>query len=490
MKVETLLSKGYKLMHEGIMELARVEGNGIRIDQSLLSTRRTEMAAEIRKLTAECESDTIWYQWKRRFGQRSNLTSRTQFAEIFYGELHYKVPAYTDKGQPSTDEEALQKIDHPFARKYARLLKYDKALGTFIHGIAHEVCNGRLHPVFNLHIAQSYRSSSDSPNFQNFPVRDKEIAELIRTLFIPSEGCVLVENDFKGIEVALSASFHLDPVFIDYITTPGKDMHRDMAAQIYMLKPEEVSKDARYGAKNKFVFPQFYGDWYKSCAPQLWEWIEKGKLKGPDGNSLFEHLKARGVKTLGDLSMEEGVSPKPGTFEEHLQKVEKDFWENRFMVYGQWRKDFYKKYLDKGFFDIPTGFRIHGSFNRKQCTNFPIQGAAFHCLLWSLIQVNRQLRKYKMKSKVVGQIHDSMLGDIRQEELVNYLEIVHNVVSNGLPKQYPWLAVKPEIETEISPSSWFHKREVKFKDGKLQHPTKPKLFTKDPMLFMKALQNN
>jgi intein/homing endonuclease len=375
--VHAIRQEGYQLLHEGAIELARVESNGIRIDVERLRRVQTKLAERIRDLKNDLLAEDIWKRWRRRFGDKASLGSRDQLSTLLHVEMGYEVVETTDSGAPSTDEEALSRIDLPFVPKLIRFLKYEKALGTYLKGIERELVGDRIHPFFNLHTVISFRSSSSDPNFQNQPTRDKEIAKIIRRNFIPSDGSVLVENDFKGIEVALSASYHHDPNFISYITTPGKDMHRDMAAQIYCLDPKDVSKEARYGAKNKFVFPQFYGDYYIACAKNLWDWIEKGKLTTPSGISLFDHLKSEGITWLGDCDPE--VDPAPDSFEAHLQDIEDDFWNNRFKVYGQWRKDWHQAYLKKGYFDLLTGFRIHGSFNRKQCGNLPIQG----CLVGS-----------------------------------------------------------------------------------------------------------
>jgi len=490
MMITPIRKEGYELFQQGLIEFAQLEANGIRIDLPLLEATKDRLQKQIRSLQEDLQQDKVWRLWRREFGEKAKLTSHTQLAHILYQCLGFKATSQTESGADSADDEALQKIDHPFVQKLSRFYRYSKALGTFLSGIEREISpDGRLHPSFSLHTARSFRSSSNDPNFHNFPVRDKEISEIIRSLFIASPKCVLMENDFKGIEVALSAAYHKDPNFISYITTPGKDMHRDMAAQIYLMEPKDVSKDARYGAKNKFVFPQFYGDYYLSCAQSLWEWIEKGKLLGPDGKSLFKHLKKQGITGLGACNPDE--SPEEGTFEAHLQEVENDFWNNRFRVYGKWKRSWYELYLERGYFDLLTGFRVEGFYNRKQVCNYPIQGSAFHCLLWSLIRINRILRKYNLRSKVVGQIHDSLIGDVRIRELRDYLEIVEQVTTVDLRKQYDWLIVPPEIEYEIAPpgKSWFHKREMVFKNGLFIHPTNPKKHTDDPLRFVEALRN-
>ena len=490
MKVKANRQEGYQLLHDGLIELSKVEANGIRIDLQRLERTKEKLTSKLRLLRAEMEESDVWRVWRKRYGERANLTSREQLGNVLHVELGFEVNGETETGRPSMDEESLQKVDHPFVEKMIRFLKYDKALGTFVKGIEKEIVNGRLHPVFNLHIARTYRSSSDSPNFQNFPVRDKEISKVVRSLFVPSPGHVLAENDFKGIEVGVSACYHKDQNFISYITTPGKDMHRDMAAQIYMVDPKDVSKEARYGAKNKFVFPQFYGDYYVACARNLWEWIEKGKLTTPDGVSLFKVLKHHGITELGACDPEH--SPQPGTFEAHLKDVEDDFWNRRFMGYGRWRKEWFAAYQKKGYFDMLTGFRVHGSFARNAVTNYPIQGSAFHCLLWSLIRVNRLLAKHKMKSMVVGQIHDSLIGDVKESELRDYLEIVEQVATVDLRKAYKWLIVPLEIEYEIAPpgGSWFQKKEIKFRQGRFVHPGDPKKSTSNAALFLSALKED
>ena len=156
----------------------------------------------------------------------------------------------TATGRFKTDEEALTKVDLPFVTDYLRMQKLVKAKSTYLEGILNETCEGCLHPSFDLNTAISYRSSSSAPNFQNVPIRNKEIGQLVRSCFVARDGNRLVEVDFGGIEVRAAAFYHKDPTMIAYLNDPTKDMHRDCASSVYLLPPEEVSKDARYTAKN------------------------------------------------------------------------------------------------------------------------------------------------------------------------------------------------------------------------------------------------
>jgi len=348
-----------------------------------------------------------------------------------------------------------------FVDRYLRLERLKKARSTYLRNILRETTNGFLHPNFPLHLTQSYRSSSDHPNFQNVPIKDPEIAKLIRRAFIARKDCQIVEIDFKGAEICNGACYHHDPQMIKYIKNPKLDMHRDMAAEIYMLKKNQVTYWMRDAGKNRFVFPEFYGDWYKSRAVSLWKAIEELNLVVEDtGYDLYSHLETMGIYERGDCIYDE--EPKEGTFEKHLQEIEHDFWNRRFKIYNQWKKDWWEAYQESGYFRTLTGFVIEGNLNRKQAINYPIQGSAFHWLLWSLIRIQKLMSKYKMKSLIVGQIHDSVVGDIYKKEKKDYLNIVKQVIYEDIRKHWKWIIVPLTVEASVAPvgGSWYEKKEI------------------------------
>jgi len=275
-----------------------------------------------------------------------------------------------------------------------------------------------------------------------------------------------------GIEVKAAAFYHKDPVMMDYLNDATKDMHRDMAQQCYMLSDEEMCpidgdkadakriKNIRYCGKNKFVFPQFYGDWFMNCAPSLWAAIDQMKLQTRDGLSLKEHLKKKGITQLGVIDPKS--RPSPGTFVNHIKEVEFDFWNNRFAKYKEWKDKWWEKYQRTGQFTTLTGFVISGLYKRNEVINYPVQGVAFHCLLWSLIRLQKQLRKYKMKSLIVGQIHDSIVADVCKDEVKDYLTMVKQIMTEDIKKHWTWINTPLEVEAEMSPlnRSWYEKTKV------------------------------
>jgi len=416
---------------------------------------------QIKKLSSKLKDHKIYKTWRREYGSRTNLGSREQLGKILFDIMKYPCSfPPTETGRPKADEAALNSTGLKFVERYLKMEKLKKARSTYLQGFLRETTDGFLHPNFPLHLVQTYRGSSSSPNFTNIIKKNPELAKLIRRAFIARKNHQIIETDFKGIEVCCGTCYHKDPQMIKYIKNPSKDMHRDAACDCYMIKKNQVSWDARDTGKNMFIFPQFYGDWHKHCAKSMWNAIIERNIRTTDGLNLIKHLERKGITRLGNCDPDE--EPEEGTFERHIQKVEYIFWNKKFKVYNQWKKDWWEQYLELGWFKTLTGFVIEGDLNRKQVINYPVQGSAFHWLLWSLIRIQKIMTKHKMKSLIVGQIHDSIIGDIHKKERKDYLEIVKQVIYEDIRKHWKWIIVPLTVEVGVAPvgSSWYDTKEI------------------------------
>jgi hypothetical protein len=276
------------------------------------------------------------------------------------------------------------------------------------------------------------------------------VGRLIRGAFISRTGRLILELDLKGQEVRVGTCYHKDSQMITYITDPTTDMHRDMAMECYRLPEKEITSKIRYCGKNMFVFPEFYGDYFASCAVSLWGAVDKLQLVTASGIPLGKHLVSVG---LGSLA----------AFTRHIKAVEKDFWGRRFRDYDQWRTDYYDAYLQRGYFDMLTGFRCSGIVGKKEVCNYPIQGAAFHCLIWVLVELQDWLQREGMSSLITGQIHDSIVMDVVPEELDAILEKVTELITREIREEWKWIIVPLDFEAEASPvnGNWYEKKAVK-----------------------------
>lgn len=448
----------YRLIHEGIQALSRAEQQGIRIDLDYCDGMIEELNGRIDFIESNFYKTKFYKYWSRKTKGKPNINSNSQLGWFLYGVKGIKPPKKTVTGQGSTDEETLESLGIDEVKDLLRMRKLKKLRDTYLKGFIKEQIDGFIHPNFNLHTVKTYRSSSDRPNFQNIPKRDKEAQEICRNALYPRVGYQLLEVDYSSIEVAISACYHKDPMMIKYIENPSSDMHGDMAEQIFGIDKYDKSiaghKTLRSASKNGFVFPQFYGDYYGNNAVSLassWgELPEKGRWKKGQGIEIEEGL------FLSDHLIKQGFSSLR-SFTNHIKDIENDFWNKRFPVYNRWKKRWYKKYQKNGYVDLLTGFRCHGPMSRNDATNYPIQGAAFHCLLWSFTRLDKILRVKKFKTRLIGQIHDAIILDVHPAELDRVAVLLQKVMIDDLRKHWDWIIVPLGIEIDIGEvdQSWY-----------------------------------
>lgn len=255
-----------------------------------------------------------------------------------------------------------------------------------------------------------------------------------------------MEVDYSGVEVRIAACYHKDPTMLKYLHDPESDMHRDVAADLFILPHDQVTKALRQGGKNGFVFPQFYGDYYGNNAPHIWqEWVVhpyNGRLL--DGKSVRAHLARYGIRTLEQYT-------------EHVKKVENNFWNKRFRVYGKWRRQHVAAYNQRGFFRSLTGFIYKAPMGKNDATNYGIQGSAFHCLLDSLVRLDKELCDGNWKSFIIGQIHDAINLCVWPPELPKLIPLVRKIMVDDLMQKWKWINCQLDVEFDLGrvDASWY-----------------------------------
>lgn len=496
-----------QFFHEGTVALAEVERTGIRIDRKYLKTCIVEVEDKMKTLTEELSNSDFIRKWKAIKGDKFNMNSAAQLAQALFKEPEFEgddrdtvdtkktaevftvlgLPPVklTESGKASTDKATLESLKIPEIDKLLEIRKLSKMASTYLGGILRELNDDDiLRSFFHLNTVATFRSSSSAINFQNLPIRDKVYGKLIRSAFKPREGRALLEIDYGGIEVKISACNHHDPNLIAYINDPTTDMHRDTAIELYQMLKEEVSKDIRQGSKAGFVFAQFYGSWWRGCAITLWDTVVANPdVKTTSGITVLEHLKgvtcevecevdAATGKIIGVGGREKDQKTRWVTkklnmgkldhFQYWVKVVEKKFWEERFPAYKKWKEKQWEAYKKAGYITLPTGFVCSTVMDDKQVTNYPIQGPAFHCLLRSLTLLGRWLKEQGMKSCIVGQIHDSIVLDVALDEVDRIMDKATEIMTQTLREYWSWIIVPMEVEADLTPrdGSWFEKAAV------------------------------
>jgi DNA polymerase-1 len=99
---------------------------------------------------------------------------------------------------------------------------------------------------------------------------------------------------------------------------------------------------------------------------------------------------------------------------------------------------------------------------RNEVVNYPIQGTAFHVNLKSIIKIQREIERRKMKTLLIGQIHDSLLADVPENEFDMFVEIATNIMRKEIRKEYEWIIVPIDVEVEATPinGTWYEKKKI------------------------------
>ena len=462
MNINPNTKQAYQLLHDGVLAFARAEQAGIRIDMEYAEQKKQHLTRKINRLVTQFEQTNFYKRWNHIVKGTPNINSNPQLAHYLYNVKKLKPAKLTiTKKQGSTSEDALTQLNIPELNDILEIRKLKQLRDTFLEGFIREQVDGYIHPFFNLHLVLTYRSSSDHPNFQNNPKRDEEAMQTVRKAIYPRPEHRLLEVDYSGLEVRIIACYSQDPRMLKYINNSASDMHADMAKRIFMIDKFDKSlpehKVLRDAAKNGFVFPEFYGDYYKNCAENLackWGELPFGKWKAGQGikmpeGTLSDHLISKGLKSFN-------------RFTEHIKDIEEDFKSNRFPDHIRWQNKWWRAYQKHGYLDMKTGFRCSELMNKKHTMNYPVQGAAFHCLLWSFIELDRIMQAEQWDTKLIAQIHDSIIFDCSPNELQHVSKVIKRVTCTDLPKAWPWIVVPLQVEMDLCEvdASWADKKTV------------------------------
>ncbi|MHB1058424.1 MAG: DNA polymerase I [Rhodanobacter sp.] len=222
--------------------LAAMEQRGVLIDGDEL--RRQSQQLGKRMLELQQQSYAL-------AGREFNLDSPKQLQAVLFDELGLQAKMKTPTGQPSTNEEALEAIadSHELPRlilDYRGLAKLRSTYTDKLSGIVNPR-TGRVHTSYHQGSVATGRVSSSDPNLQNIPVRTEE-GRRIRQAFIAPPGWRVMAADYSQIELRIMAHLSGDEGLLKAFREGG-DVHRATAAEVFGLKPEEVSTNQRRAAK-------------------------------------------------------------------------------------------------------------------------------------------------------------------------------------------------------------------------------------------------
>jgi len=385
-----------------IKVLADMEYEGVKIDTNFLNDYSKELERD-----AKASEESVYKQ----AGVRFNLASPRQLGEVLFDKLKLDPSAKKTKtGQYQTGEDVLLKLaarGNTIADDILAFRELTKLKSTYVDSLPQLINRktGRVHTTYGQAVAVTGRLASNNPNLQNIPVRTDRGKE-IRKAFIPrDEKHVLLSADYSQIELRIVAAISSDPNMCAAFKK-GTDIHTATAARVYSVAESEVTKEMRYKAKS-VNFGIIYGQGAFGLADNL-------GISRTEAKTIIDNYKKEfsGIQRYMD---------------DTINFAREHGYVQTLMGRKRWLRDINS-----------ANFTVRG-FAERNAINSPIQGTAADMIKLAMQKVHEAMRKQKMKSKMIMQVHDELVFDAVKSEVKELKPLILEnmqaalLLPNGVP---------------------------------------------------------
>ncbi len=375
--------------------LAEMELAGCRVDKGALVSFGEMLSEKAGALEQEIYAMA---------GEEFNINSPKQLGEILFGKLNLPHGKKTKTGW-STNADVLEKLRYeaPIVGAVLEYRQYAKLKSTYADGLLKAMDpDGRIRTRFQMTVTDTGRLSSREPNLQNIPTRT-ELGSEIRKMFIPAEGCVLVDADYSQIELRLLAHISGDAA-MQAAFTSGADIHTATASQVFHVPSADVTHEMRRRAK-AVNFGIVYGISAFSLSQDIGVTVAEAKAYMEAYFATFP-----GVRRYMDDVV---AQAKERGFVETLFHRRRELPEIR-----------------------SSNFNLR-AFGERVALNMPIQGTAADIMKLAMVAVERRLKKELPEAALVLQVHDELIvecPEAQAEAAAKLLEEeMEQVVSLSVP---------------------------------------------------------
>ena len=423
---------------------------GLYISQQVSDQLNSDFISKISRLERQIHRTPEVEKYKSRFGE-FNAGSSDHVIRLM-GEIckRDEIKKKGDKGEDkfSGDESALSAIparevpSAPLILEYRSVVKMKstyidplnlKMRGKTDNGGKLIYDDGLVHTNYNTMLTGTGRLSSDDPNSQNFP---KHKYKEIRSQISAPPGYKFVACDYGAIEARVIAMASKDKRLVEAFWT-GYDIHKDWGQRLYKLYPrildrleqefkpkdeESLFKVLRQEAKNNWVFPQFFGATYYSCA---------------------ENLKVP---------------------EDICQELQVDFFKE-FSGVKKWHEKVTEFYNQNGYVQVLSGRRRYGPLSANMIINTPVQGSAADIVNegYSDLVVDSIVLEKPQYTPILN-VHDDLSFYLPIDTLE---EDIHHIARRMCGVKKRWINVPLLVEVEMG-DDWYSLKEYKkFKSNEM-----------------------
>ena len=376
-----------------IKVIVDMEFNGVYVDMNIIN----DLSLSLKKQIAEI-SQSIFDISNSKF----NLNSPKQLAEVLFDQLQLR-----QIKKRSTSVQVLQVLKnyHPIIDLILKYRHLNKLVNTYLDTMQtylNEHTN-RIHTSFNQVATSTGRLSSNKPNFQNIPIKTDTGKEIRKAFTVQEKDNYIISFDYSQIELRILAHFsneqNLKKAFTDDI-----DIHSKTASLIYAINILDVSDYHRRVAKI-INYSIVYGAGPFRISQEL-------KISMKEAKKIIQNYFDRypGIKEYIKSTIEFGMK--------------NDFITT---ILGRKRNTINLKSSNNNIVEA----------EKRATINMPIQGTASELIKVAMIKIYEKFKKEKIKSKMILQIHDELLFEVKKDEIDKIIKIVKNEMENAIEFEVP-----------------------------------------------------
>ena len=391
--------------------LAEMERTGVKVDVPTLQKNSETMNAELKEL------ETQIYEYA---GMSFNIGSPKQLGEVLFEKMHIIENAKLTKSkQYQTGEEVLLKMasKHPIVPLILEWRKLSKLKSTYIDALPQLINpkTGRIHSTFTQTITSTGRLSSVNPNLQNIPVRTERGRDIRKAFVASDDEHIILAADYSQIELRIVAHVCGDERMIETFKR-NEDIHASMAAHIFGVAQDEVTKDMRRSAKT----------------------VNFGILYGISAFGLADRLQIPQGEARKLITDYYNSFPK---ITEYLNNTLDFARENLYVETLLGRRRYIR--------DINAQNGLLRKAAERNAINAPIQGTAADLIKIAMVAIQHDIDERHLQSRMILQVHDELVFDARKDELEELTQIVRERMSGSMQLTVP-------LDVDInSGTSWF-----------------------------------
>ena len=386
----------YPLVHV----LSRVEQNGAKIDKNKLGNHSKELGEKIADLSAQAFKIA---------GEEFNLDSPKQLLEILYEKQGLPVLRKTPKGQPSTNEETLQRLSEEYELpkiilQYRTLAKLKSTYTDSLINIENPKTQ-RIHTSYQQAVTSTGRLSSTEPNLQNIPIKTAE-GRRIREAFVPEKGNTLISADYSQIELRIMAHLSEDKNLTNAFNN-NIDVHSSTAAEVFGVAIEEVNKDQRRSAKA----------------------INFGLMYGMSAFGLTRQL---GITRAEAQAYLDTYFARYTGVRDYMDNIKARAKEDMFVETIMGRR----LYLNE--INAANGLRRQAA--ERAAINAPLQGSAADIIKKAMLDIDKLILNEMPDVKMIMQVHDELVFECPKENADLVMEKMKETMEQTVELKIPLIA--------------------------------------------------